>query len=189
MKFYLSILLILLLYNCSKPKTVLICGDHVCINKLEAKQYFEENLSLEVKIIDKKNKKKIDLVELNLKENTEDKREINILARNNTKKELKTLSKKEIIEIKENIKSKKKDNKVAKKIIKTEKLEKSSSKKDKIKEKKKLETFEQKTINVSKKRKEVVDVCTIIDKCSIDEISKFLIKQGSKKDFPDITTR
>ena len=37
--------------------------------------------------------------------------------------------------------------------------------------------------NVNKKRKDVVDVCTILDKCSIDEISKFLIKQGKKKIF------
>ena len=34
-----------------------------------------------------------------------------------------------------------------------------------------------------------VDVCTIIEKCSIDEISKFLLKQGKKKGFPDITER
>ena len=30
--------------------------DHVCINKTEAKQFFEENLVLEVKIIDGKRK-------------------------------------------------------------------------------------------------------------------------------------
>ena len=46
-----------------------LCGDHVCINKNEAEQYFEDNLSLEVKIVDKKEKNKIDLVELNLKSN------------------------------------------------------------------------------------------------------------------------
>ena len=69
MKNFLLIILILLLVSCSKTKTVLICGDHVCINKNEAEQYFEDNLSLEVKIIDKKEKNKIDLVELNLKSN------------------------------------------------------------------------------------------------------------------------
>ena len=37
----------------------MICGDHVCINKLEAKQYFEENLSIEVKILNKNRKNKI----------------------------------------------------------------------------------------------------------------------------------
>ena len=42
--------------------------------------------------------------------------------------------------------------------------------------------------NVDKKRKDVVDVCTILKKCSIDEISKYLLKQGKEK-FPDITIR
>ena len=42
---------------------------------------------------------------------------------------------------------------------------------------------------MNKKNKEVVDVCTIIEKCSIEEISKYLLKQGKKKGFPDITER
>ena len=58
MKLFFSIILIFFLSNCSKPKTVLICGDHVCVNKSEAEQYFKENLSIEVKIVDKKNKNK-----------------------------------------------------------------------------------------------------------------------------------
>ena len=67
----------MLLLNCSKSKTVLICGDHVCVNKAEANQYFEENLSIEVKVLEKKSENSFDLVELNLKEN-QGKREINI---------------------------------------------------------------------------------------------------------------
>ena len=54
MKFILLIILFSLLGGCSKPRTVLICGDHICINKAEAEKYFEENLSIEVKIIEKK---------------------------------------------------------------------------------------------------------------------------------------
>ena len=189
MKLFFSIFLILFLSNCSKPKTVLICGDHICVNKSEAEQYFKENLSIEVKIVDKKNKKQIDLVELNLKDNTEEKKEINILARNNTKKKLKTLSKKEIIEIKENIKNKKKDNLIAKKNINKKSSKKETNNKEKTKDKKKLKNKDFKPQNVNKNRKDVVDICTILDKCSIDEISKFLIEQGKKKDFPDITTR
>ena len=55
----------------------------------------------------------------------------------------------------------------------------------------KIEISQNKIINknVNKKKKDVVDVCTIIKKCSIEEISKYLLKQGKKKDFPDITTR
>ena len=54
MKKLFYILFILFLAGCNKPKTVLICGDHVCINKQEAKQFFEDNLTLEVKVIEKK---------------------------------------------------------------------------------------------------------------------------------------
>ena len=64
MKLILIFITSFLLVSCNKPKTVLICGDHICINKKEAEQYFEENLSIEVKIIDKKFKEEIDLVEL-----------------------------------------------------------------------------------------------------------------------------
>ena len=37
--FLLSLFLVIM--NCSKPKTVLICGDHICVNKQEAQQYFK----------------------------------------------------------------------------------------------------------------------------------------------------
>jgi len=51
MKKVLIILSFFFLHQCNKPKIVVICGDHVCVNKTEAEQYFEENLSIEVKIV------------------------------------------------------------------------------------------------------------------------------------------
>ena len=57
MKFVFLFISFLFLFNCSKPKTVLICGDHVCVNDSEAEQFFEENLSIEVKIINNKKKR------------------------------------------------------------------------------------------------------------------------------------
>ena len=54
MKNIFIISLLIILNSCGKPKSVTICGDHVCINKAEAKKYFEENLTIEVKIIKKK---------------------------------------------------------------------------------------------------------------------------------------
>ena len=42
---------------------------------------------------------------------------------------------------------------------------------------------------MNKIRKDVVDVCTILEKCNIEEISKYLLNQGKNKSFPDITTR
>ena len=173
------IIFFVILQSCSKPKTVLICGDHVCVNDKEAKQYFEENLSLEVKIIDNKKNENFNLVELNLKENLK-KKEINILKKDKTREKIKTLSSKEIREIKKNIKKKKKDDKV-------ERIE------EKIKERKSKVSSKKKKLNKDKKivniKTNSIDVCTILDKCSIDEISKYLIKIGKKKNFPDITIR
>ena len=50
MRLFFILIFLLLLVSCTKPKSVLICGDHVCINNQEANQYFEDNLSIEVKI-------------------------------------------------------------------------------------------------------------------------------------------
>ena len=94
-----------------KPKTVLICGDHKCISKKEANQYFEENLSIEVKIINQNKTEDYDLVELNLK-NNKDKRQVNIYKKEKTNKEVKVLSKKEIDIIKKEIINKEKRKKI-----------------------------------------------------------------------------
>ena len=168
MKYITLLLLFIFLTNCSNTKTVLICGDHVCVNKDEAEQYFEENLTLEVKVIDKKQKKEIDLIELNLKENNGDKKKISFFEKKKTKETLKVLNNDEIYIIKKNVKNKKKskkknNNKVTKK-------------------KKKVKT------KMIKNEVKVIDICSILEECNIDEISKYLLNQG-KKDFPDITKR
>ena len=51
----------------------------------------------------------------------------------------------------------------------------------------KLTMLREKTVNKSSIK--IADVCTILEKCSIDEISKFLVEQGKNREFPDITTR
>jgi len=174
MKFFLALIIFFILISCSKPKTVLICGDHICVNKAEAEQYFEENLTIEVKIIDKKEKNKIDLVELNLRENQSGKKRISLLSKNQTTKNIKTLSSNEISNIKKKIKKKKKEKKITKKVITNNK---------KINETNKIKK------NLKNKRDDIVDVCKILEKCSIDEISKYLIELGKNKKFPDITIR
>ncbi len=179
MKNLYLIFLIFFLSNCTKSKTVLICGDHICVNKAEAKQYFEENLTIEVKIINKKEKKNFDLVQLNLDQQENGKKRVSLYSKSETSKKLKTLSEDEIKSIKKKIK---KNKKIAKKEERKELL---------IDKKEKTKSINEDflKIGVNKKRKNVVDVCTILEKCSIDEISKYLLKQGKKKDFPDITAR
>tara|TARA_A100001011_G_scaffold392030_1_gene478728 strand:- start:812 stop:1390 length:579 start_codon:yes stop_codon:yes gene_type:complete len=182
---FLFLLPLLILYSCSKPKTVLICGDHKCINKKEANQYFEENLSIEVKIINKNITKDYDLVELNLK-NNKDKRQVNIYKKEKTNKEVKVLSKNEIDIIKKKIIDKERRKKITKKntVFKKEVKTKNSFSDDK-KIKKDLIVKR----NITKNSSSNIDICTILEKCSIDEISKYLIKQGKKRKFPDLTIR
>ena len=188
MKLIIFILMLFTIFGCSKTKTVLICGDHVCINKAEAKQYFEENLSLEVKIVNQNIEKEVDLVELNLRNNDNDKK-ISITRKEVTNKNLKILSDKEKKDIKNKIKQKNKVRKEQKnkKIVKKnnkKKAEKNYLNQAKLKEnKKKLQK------NVNKSINEIEDVCNLIKVCNIDEISKYLSKIGKKKDYPDITKR
>ena len=76
----------------------------------------------------------------------------------------------------------------AKKIIsKKNEIEKEKVKKNEID--KQLKSSVKKTKNVDKSIKSTTDICKILEKCSIDEISKYLIMKGSKKSFPDITAR
>ena len=82
---FLFLFLFLFLINCSSPiggeKRVYICGDHACANNKEMKDYFNNNISIEVYTItsDKNEQKNFDLVELNLlKEKLESKEKIQI---------------------------------------------------------------------------------------------------------------
>ena len=94
----------------------------------------------------------------------------------NTEKSIKTLSKNEIKDIK---------NKIAKK----NKINKTKKNKLSVKSEIKIDNTNKKSFKVNKNIYEVVDVCTIIEKCSIEEISKYLINQGKKRDYPDITIK
>ena len=181
MKKLLFFFLVLSMYGCNKPKTVLICGDHVCVNKAEAEQYFEENLTLEVKIIDKKRSKEDNLVEINLNSNSSGKKEVSIFNKKQTSKKLKELSNLEIKRKKAEIRKKKK--------IKDTKIAKQAKLKEVKKKKKPQDSVIKTNKVVNNTSKKITDICTILEKCSIDEISKYLVKQGKKRKFPDITTR
>ena len=184
MKKILILSLFLILVNCSKPKTVLICGDHICVNKQEAQEFFEKNLTLEVKIIDKTDPENIDLVELNLNPN-KDMKEVNVFKKKETRKKIKVLSKEEIKIKKSQLKARKTINKnkqkIKEKAFKDKNIEK--TKINKVKKTKK------KINNQDKPQLQIVDICEVLEKCDIEEISKYLTKQGKNKKFPDITTR
>ena len=188
MRNILLFIVILFLLSCSKPKTVLICGDHVCVNKKEAQQFFEKNLTLEVKIIDKKRKKEIDLVELNLKDSSEDDRKIIISQKDKTSRQIKILSKKEVKKIKSQIKIKEKEKILVQKVYKNQRKDRKIYSLNKNKN---ISNQNNKKIQntVNNRNIEVFDVCTILKKCSIEQISKYLLNKGKKKKFPNLALK
>ena len=175
---YIIILVIFFIFGCSKQQSILICGDHKCVNKSEAKQYFEDNLTIEVQIISKEKKTSYDLVNLNLGVKEKD---IKVFKKNN-KKIVKKLSKVEIKAKKSELKNKKKESKLN------------------IKNNKKNTTIAKKNTNLKKSTKTKVkndyssnldsfDICTKLEKCDIDSITEYLIKASKEKDFPNISQR
>ena len=69
------------------------------------------------------------------------------------------------------------------------KINKTKKNKLSVKSEIKIDNTNKKSLKVNKNIYEVVDVCTIIEKCSIEEISKYLIDQGNERDYPDITIK
>ena len=179
MKNIFNIIIFLIFVSCSKPKTVFICGDHICVNKAEAQQYFEENLTLEVKVLENKSQREPSLIELNLNEKNLEKKQVFVKKKLDTEKDVKELTISEKKKIISTVKEKQINKKIAtKKTLKeNKKISINKNKKDIIK------------ISVVNEETKKMDVCQIIKECTIEEISKYLIKEGNKKSFPDITTR
>ena len=165
----LLVLLTFMLYSCSTSKSVLICGDHECINKEEAKLFFEENLTIEVKVITKNKEKNFSLVKMNLEKESEN---IKILKSKN-KKIVRKLSKDEI---------KLKKNEIKEKKNRTKKI--SANKNEK-----KIEPVSSIKIEKSLNNKNPSNICSILEKCNIDTISDYLIKQSLSKDYPNIASK
>ncbi len=163
------LLSIIFLSSCSTTKTVLVCGDHECINKKEAKLFFDENLTLEVKVISKDKERNYNLVKMNLKNEKEN---IKILKTKNkkivkklTKNQIK-LKKKEIKEKQSNITNKTIENKI-------------------VKKKEKTSNFSNKSFSDISS----LNICLKLEKCDIDSISNYLIKLSNKKDYPNIALK
>ena len=180
MRFFLIIIIPIFLISCTGNKFVYICGERECIDKKEADEYFSKNLSMEVIVLNKKEDKSINLVQLNTSTSNE------ILENEDESfiiKDIKNLTKKEKKIIQE-------ERKLAKIKIKEEKKRKKKLlKTNKSKNKKKVVRKEKK--NIQKKIKvKYVDthrLCSDLNKCNIDEISEYLIKEGTSKEYPDIT--
>jgi hypothetical protein len=201
---YLCLFLLLSFASCVNGQKTYMCGERACIDKKEFKQYFAENLIVEIQTIKDKKKTSVDLVKLNTS---------NSINKKNITKEQKLNQKLDTREQKLLVKAEKKR-------IKKERKIKLIEEKKKIKEKKKLAKFlikDKKKINIFDTKKEDKEtdiplispeiktkkniaqktaktllessVCVDIINCDIDEITKLLIEKGKEKDFPNITSK
>ena len=172
---------LLFITSCTSTNRVFICGDHECVNKDEANLFFEQNLSIEVKIIQKEKEDYFNLVKLNT-QNTNEKQNIKVL-KNKKSKKIKKLSKNEIVDKKREIK------KIKRKLKKENKnfAKKSASKEDI--NTKNSENFKKVSKNkiVKKNIANEKNICNVIEKCNIEEISKYLINKGKNKEYPNIS--
>lgn len=170
-KFYLFVFLIFL--GCSSANKVYICGDHTCKNKKEIDDYFKNNISIEIYVVESERGKREnrDLVETNLlKEKT---------IKNKKTKHLKFLEKR-----KEKQVILKKEQKPSKLKLKVETVNKEKVKN--LKKDKKLNLSE-KTFSYKKsKPTKIVHLCKSIEECDIDMISEKINNLGKEQSFPDI---
>ena len=209
------LLFLLLLFACSSNKKVYVCGDHVCIDKKEFKEYFAENLIMEIQTqsLNEKNST-VDLVKLNTTPSNFNKKDEIFLQKEDKVrlKEEKIRLKEERVRLKKErkIKEIEKKNRIKeeKKLAKLSKsnenddgvainktIDNNSSKiniaknevylKDEIKENK---VPKEEVVFNSLKTENTTSLCNEIKDCDIDKIAELLIKKGRKKDFPDITS-
>ena len=174
MKFFLFIFLFII--SCTSltnndTKRIYICGDHPCKNKKEIKNYFENNISVEVYTVSTKKRKDddINLVQLNLSDE-ENKEYVSLNEREkDIKKEVSKRKKMVKINKKEEIKT----NQTKKKTLRT--------KPGIFGEKGKNKIISNKT-NLT-----LVRLCKNVEECDIDKVSKIILDMGREKGFPDIT--
>ena len=196
----------MILVSCGTVKKTYMCGDEQCIDRKEFREYFANNLAVE--ILTKKNKKKssIDLVKLNTS---------NSKSNNATivsTKEINNLKKKEKKDILKANKRRLKEKRKAKKIeernllVKKKKIEKQKKNKEKgitlnkiltknevldsKKSIKKPNENQPSTVNAVKevivlnniKTEKQVNLCAVVNNCDIDKITELLLKKGKEKE-------
>ena len=205
------ITLFLFLLSCATSNKTYVCGERECIDKREFKEYFAENLIIEVRNKKLKKNRSEDLVQLNTENSTQPK-----------KKKINRKKEKKIKKIKERearkaqimrLKNERKEKKIQDKNIliekkKLAKIKKNNKKQDIIqnmkdtkKEKPLIENVKIKTDQIDLKEikknnpngntnlKNKANICNEIKNCDIDKIAELLIKKGKEKEYPDITSK
>ena len=164
MKLLLLLLFLTLMVSCSNSKKVYWCGDHPCINKKEKQTYFQKNMIVEVRNINKNDKKLLNDIEKIMQQ-----------AKVNQKKQIKInkeLAKQARIDEK---KRKKREKKLAKENRKNEKKL-IKNKKKSVKQKEKKSEFD-KTADSTTLQTTASTFANLVEKVT---------KQNMSRPYPDI---
>jgi len=212
---YVYFLIFLTLISCVSSNKSYVCGDRLCIDKKEFKEYFAENLVYEIKTKKQNKQKSLDLVKLNsIKQDKNIKSNINTKQDNKlSKKERRAWIKSEKLRLKKERKHKVIQEKLAaiekKKLAKLKKIKNkkitNSVDTELVKEKPILKISKKNTrAEIASKNTEIIlkdetfksvelkskqNSCNIIIDCDFDKITELLIKKGKEKDFPDINVK
>jgi hypothetical protein len=215
MKFF-YFFIFLIAASCTSGKKTYVCGDHTCVDRQELNEYFVENLTVEVQILKSKKNEPIDLVQLNTistspspQKKTSSRQ--SVIAEKKLKKKNALKTQKAILKEKKKIKKLEEKNKIKnkKKLVKLKKKnnEENIFQKVNINQKPKTgigkaKNYLKSTNKISKtkvsddivtfkndKTKPHVNLCKNINDCDIDKIAELLSKKGSKKDYPNITSK
>ena len=187
MKYFLYILITLVLVGCSNNKKVYWCGDHACVNKAEKEAFFKKTMIVEVRNINVKEKDKklsnIELIkkEFSIEENKAIEKKISNLPQD------KELTKAEKRKIAKNIRLEEKRRIKEEKIItkRKRKEEKIRLKKEKVLAKK----------NKKKNKKEDIKKITFstngltVDSSTFKKLVEKIKKQNVNKPYPDINIK
>lgn len=161
--------------SCSSTNQVYICGDHPCKNKKEIDDYFKNNISIEIYVVESEKQKKEnqDLVDINLLKD----------RKNQIKEEENNLSFLKKRKEKEDVKLSRLSQKPMKLNIKTDnKNSKETMKKEPMIEKNINKVYSPKKNNITK----IVHLCKKTNECDIETISKKIDELGKNKSFPNI---
>tara|TARA_B100000700_G_scaffold79157_1_gene89057 strand:+ start:14369 stop:14884 length:516 start_codon:yes stop_codon:yes gene_type:complete len=167
---FLYYFIFILIFGCTstfdRAERVYICGDHECVDKKEVREYFDNNISIEVYAIssDKNNDENFDLADLNMLED-----------------KLRSKDKINISEKKKNIKNQIKERKKLAKL----KMKKVETKKEVIQSKE----IAKKQEGIKKREPSkftFIRICKDMDECDIDKIAKIIMDIGKQKDYPNI---
>ena len=151
-----GILIFVVLSACSSNKNTFLCGEQNCKNKKEAAKYFNQTLSYEISKEKPKKTKKTKNIDLI---------ELNMNT-SKTKKKFNIFNKKpELMKIEKNIYKPKIKNSLFNKI--SEKIDKSKNDRNSI-------------ISTDS------TICSVNEKCNIDDIAEKIIKENKQKDFPKL---